>query len=78
MGGCLGLVGKCGMVEMGGDFLRMRKEKNVGKREKIAKCRKKPNTSENSLEEWMVGEWSDFGMERILSGFRVKFDGVQM
>ena len=33
---------------------------------------------QNSLEEWMVGEWSDFGMERILSGFRVKFDGVQM
>ena len=28
MGGCFGLVGKCGMVEMGGDFLRMRKEKN--------------------------------------------------
>ena len=65
-------------IEVGCDLLRMRKEKNVGKREKIAKCRKKPNTSENSLEEWMVGEWSDFGMERILSGFRVKFDGVQM
>ena len=72
------MVGKCGKIEVGCDLLRMRKEKNVGKREKIAKCRKKPNTSENSWLEWMVGEWPDFGMERILSGFRVKFDGVQM
>ena len=52
MGGCSGLVGKCGKIEVGCDLLRMRKEKNVGKREKIGKCRKMPNTSENVLEEW--------------------------
>ena len=51
-GGCSGVFQKCGMVEVDCNLLRMRKEKNVGMREKIEKCRKTPNTSENSLEEW--------------------------
>ena len=39
---------------------------------------KTPNTRENGLEEWMVGEWSDFEIKWILRGFRGEFDGVQM
>ena len=65
VGGCSGLVGKCGKIEVGCDLLRMRKEKNRerGRRlENAEKCLIQARMSWKSgrLGNGQILEWKPF------------------